>query len=108
MPYDPHLADRMRAALRDQHDIQEKKMIGGLCWMLHGNMLCGAGAGYCLFRVGDEGEETALGRPGATRMEMAGKPMPGFVRVSADHAEGEELRQWIETAARFVETLPPK
>jgi hypothetical protein len=108
MPYDPHLADRMRGALRDRPGMQEKKMFGGFCWMLNGNMLCGVEVGRYMFRVGRELEETALGRPGAAPMDITGKPMRGFVWVSGDCADGESLREWIDLAARYVETLPPK
>ena len=108
MPYDPQLADRMRVALRDRPGIQEKKMFGGICWMQNGNMICGVGAGGYLFRVGEEQKEAALRRPGAAPMEMKGRPMRGFVSVGGDHAEGEALREWIDLAACFVETLPPK
>ncbi len=108
MPYDPHLADRMRGALQDRPCIQEKKMFGGYCWMLNGNMLCGVEVGRYMFRVGREQEAMALGRPGATPMDITGKPMRGFVWVRGDHADGESLREWIDLAAAFVETLPRK
>lgn len=109
MPYDPQLADRMRAALRRSAEgVVEKKMFGGFCWMLHGNMLCGVEVGRFMFRVGKEQEEAALRRPGAAPMDITGKPMRGFVWVSADHADGEALDEWIELAARYVAALPPK
>lgn len=108
MPYDPALADRMRGALRDRPGIQEKKMFGGYCWMLNGNMICGVEVGRYMFRVGKEQEEVALTRPGTAPMDITGKPMRGFVWVRGEHADGESLHEWIDLAARYVETLPAK
>ena len=88
--------------------IVEKKMFGGYCWMLHGNMLCGVEVGRFMFRVGKDQEAEALSRPGASPMDITGKPMKGFVWVDAREAEGPRLDAWIELAARFVGALPPK
>lgn len=52
MPHDPHLAERIRAALKRRHGVTEKRMFGGYCWMLRGNMLCGVEVGRYMFRVG--------------------------------------------------------
>lgn len=108
MPYDPALADRMRLALADRPGIVEKKMFGGYCWMLNGNMLCGVEVGRFMFRVGKERESEALKRAGATPMDITGKPMPGFLWVDAAHANGTALLRWIDFAAAFVGALPPK
>ena len=108
MPYDPELADRMRAALAGRAGIQEKKMFGGYCWMLNGNMLCGVEVGRYMFRVGKELEESALKRPGTAPMDITGKPMKGFVWVNGEAAEGERLMEWIAFAERYVAALPPK
>ena len=108
MPYDLHLADRMRAALQAHKDIVEKKMFGGYCWMLSGNMLCGVEVGRYMFRVGKDLEAEALSRPGAKPMDITGKPMRGFVWVSAHATEGADLARWIQLAERYVGALPPK
>jgi hypothetical protein len=108
MPFDPALADRMRHALADVPGAQEKKMFGGYCWMLNGNMLCGVEVGRFMFRVGKDREAEALGRPGASPMDITGKPMPGFVWVDAAHAEGDALRRWIDFAGVYVGSLPRK
>jgi hypothetical protein len=73
MPYDPHLAERMRAALHSRQGIVEKKMFGGCCWMLNGNMLCGVEVGRYMFRVGKELEREASARPGARPMDITGQ-----------------------------------
>ena len=108
MPYDPHLLEDMRGALAGKKGIVEKKMFGGYCWMLHGNMICGVEVGRFMFRVGADQESHALTWPGARPMDITGKPMRGFVWVNADDALETGLKQWIELAARFVGSLPPK
>lgn len=108
MPHDPHLAERMRTALQGRPGITEKKMFGGYCWMLHGNMLCGVEVGRFMFRVGKAFEAEALARPGAEPMDITGRPMSGFVWVQEDCAKGPALRAWIDFATRYVGTLPRK
>ena len=108
MPHDPHLAERMRFALARRKSIEERKMFGGFCWMLNGNMLCGVEVGRYMFRVGKDLEAEALARPGATPMDITGRPMQGFVWVRATRIEGKTLESWIELAAQYVSTLPRK
>lgn len=105
---DPHLAARMRRALGSRKGVTEQKMFGGFCRMLRGNMPGGVEVGRFMFRVGKKREAEALGRPGASSMDITGKPMRGFVWVRADEAEGRALHSWIDLASRFVATLPPK
>ena len=108
MPYDPQLAAQMRSALQPSEGIVEKKMFGGFCWMLNGNMLCGVEVGRFMFRVGPALEAEALARPGATPMDTTGKPMRGFVWVDARQARGADLDRWIELAAKYVGAMAPK
>ena len=108
MPFDPHLADLMRGALKTRAGIVEKKMFGGYCWMLRGNMLCGVEVGRFMFRVGKDLEAEALVRAGAKPMDMKGKPMRGFVWVDADAAVDAGLDRWLDLAAHYVGSLPPK
>jgi len=108
MPHDPQLADEMRKALSRRKNIVEKKMFGGYCWMLNGNMLCGVEVGRYMFRVGKALEAEALAKPGARPMDITGKPMAGFVWVDASQACAAGLRTWIDFAAQYVRTLPAK
>ena len=108
MPHDPKLAEAMRRALLKRANIVEKKMFGGYCWMLNGNMLCGVEVGRYMFRVGKDQEALALSRPGASPMDITGRPMRGFVWVRADDAEGRQLAGWIKLAEEYVGSLPPK
>ncbi len=108
MPYDPHLAQRMRTALQSRQGVVEKKMFGGYCWMLNGNMLCGVEVGRYMFRIGKDLEAEALSRPGTRPMDITGRPMRGFVWVSAEAADGADLERWIALAERYVGALAPK
>ena len=108
MPHDPALADQMRAALERRTGITEKKMFGGYCWMLNGNMLCGVEVGRFMFRVGKVLEAEALARPGASPMDITGRPMKGFVWVRAEEANGTVLEDWIDLAVRYVGSMPAK
>ena len=98
----------MRGALRRRAGVTEKKMFGGYCWMLNGNMLCGVEVGRFMFRVGKTLEADALARPGASPMDITGRPMKGFVWVRAVEAEGRALKAWIDLAARYVGAMPAK
>ncbi|MCB1493144.1 MAG: TfoX/Sxy family protein [Rhodobiaceae bacterium] len=108
MAIDEGLAEEMRAVLAARGDIDEKKMFGGLAWMERGNMLCGTRDDDYLFRVGKDGQAAALKLPGAKLMEMGGRTMAGFVWVDGGNATEYGLDRWVDLAAAFVDTLPPK
>lgn len=108
MPYDPELAERMHNAVGRRAGVVRKKMFGGYCWMLNGNMLCGVEVGRYMFRVGKDQEREALARPGAKPMDITGKPMAGFVWVDSSELTGRQLRAWIALAERYVGRLPQK
>jgi hypothetical protein len=108
MAVDEHLAERVRAVLGRRRDLAEKRMFGGLCFLLNGNMLCCAEARRMLFRVGKDQHAAALKRPGARPMEMNGRRMEGFVFVDPAGYEGRGLKSWIEFAESYVGTLEPK
>lgn len=106
-------AARLRAALAGLPGISEKRMFGGLCFLLDGNMLVGLHGeklgGGAMFRVGREGEAGALALPGTRVMEMAGRRMAGYVDLDAAGLEAPEtLRRLLSAAIAFVGTLPPK
>lgn len=108
MPYDRDLAENMRAALAGMAGAGERAMFGGICWMLDGNMLSGVEVGRYMFRVGKAGEAEALARPGAEIVAFNGRRMGGIVWVDARECPAAALPDWIDLAARFVRTLPPK
>ncbi|WIJ26686.1 TfoX/Sxy family protein [Devosia sp. RR2S18] len=104
------LSDRIRDMLPAQRVLTERRMFGGRAFMLNGNMVVAAMSdGGMLVRVGKEAYAVALNRPGAERIEMGDRIMTGFVQVPGDVIEEEEaLRDWLDLALAFVETLPAK
>jgi len=104
------LAERIRAAMPAGLHTIEKKMFGGIAFMLDGNMLvCPTREGALIVRVGKHGMAAALEKPGASIMEMGGRAMSGFVVLSGDALEDDAvLAGWLAMAHAFVRTLPPK
>jgi TfoX/Sxy family transcriptional regulator of competence genes len=109
MPYSKSLAARIRHALTQRKGIIEKKMFGGVAFLLHGNMLVGVWNDSLIVRLGPEQGQKALAKPNVTEFEVAGRPMKGWVMVEPDGIESDDqLGDWIERAAEFVGTLPAK
>ena len=108
MAADENLAGRMRAVLTGTGELREVRMFGGLCFMLNGNMVVGTSKRGLLVRVGKDRHADALARPGAKPMEMAGRPMEGYVFVDPAPPDERALRDWLELAVTFVKTLPAK
>ena len=99
------LAERVRKALRGKRAISEKKMMGGICFLLGEHMLCGTAKPGFLFRVGPAQQERALARRGATPMRLANRTFRGFVWVDPDQCDARALRGWIALAERYGKTL---
>lgn len=109
MPYDEDLAARARVALSSHDNVTERKMFGGLCLMLNGNMCVGVERDRLMARVGPDGYEDALSQPGATQMDFTGRPLKGFVYVSAEAiSDDHALAAWVDRCARFAGSLPAK
>jgi TfoX/Sxy family transcriptional regulator of competence genes len=106
--YDERLADRVRTILAAESALSERKMFGGLAFMLDGNMCCGIVADRLMLRLGADLAQSALERPHVHPMDFTGRPMTGMVYVSAEGIRGKALRPWVERAVGFVRTLPPK
>jgi hypothetical protein len=109
MAYDTEAADGIRALLADQPFV-EKKMMGGLVFMVAGHMcVVASGRGDLLVRVGAKVQQRALGEPDVKPMTMAGRTMTGFVRVAPKgYRTAAGLRKWVKRGLDFVATLPPK
>src|SRR4029450_7817303 len=109
MPYDVHAADGIRALLSDQ-PFTEKKMMGGVVFMVNGNMcVTASGRGGILVRVGPEAQARVLKESHVKPVTMAGRSMGGFVRVMPDgYRTAASLRKWVKRGVKFVESLPPK
>jgi TfoX/Sxy family transcriptional regulator of competence genes len=109
MAYDPGVAQRLREALQERQDIREKKMFGGLAFLLGGNMCCGVVGHELMVRVGPEAYEEALNHPHARKMDFTGQPLRGFVYVAAEGIEDdEELEGWVQRGVDFAASLPAK
>ncbi|MEL6207857.1 MAG: TfoX/Sxy family protein [Pseudomonadota bacterium] len=109
MPFDPGMADQMREDLGELDGLTERKMFGGLCFQLHGHMVCGVHKGGAMFRVGKNAEAEALAVPGAAPLSFTGRKMGGMVEMDAEGFADDAARQRLTTMARaFAESLPPK
>jgi len=109
MAYDEGLAEIMRTDLEGLGRIEEKRMFGGLCFMLDGHMACGVHKGGAMFRVGKERHATALAIDGASEMAMTGRKMGGMVDVTDEAAADDTRRaQWMALSVENVRSLPPR
>lgn len=109
MAYDEGLGHRIRAELAVQDGISERKMFGGLAFMVNGNMVCGVVGDELMVRVGPEQWDAALALPHARAMDFTGKPMRGMIYVDeAGIAEDADLAVWVGRGLAFATKLPPK
>ncbi|MBN2292255.1 MAG: TfoX/Sxy family protein [Pirellulales bacterium] len=109
MTYSESLAGRVRDVFVGRRWITEKKMFGGVGFMLHGNMCVGIWQTSLIVRLGPEQATIALKEPNVVEFDITGRPMKGWALVEAEGLEtDQQLREWIERAVDFVETLPKK
>jgi len=107
--YDERLAERVRDVLAIRSGLTERKMFGGVAWMLDGNMACGVAGDELLVRVSADDRERALAEPHTRVFDMTGRPMKGFVCVTAAGVADEEaLAAWVDAGADHAASLPPK
>lgn len=109
MAYDEALAARVRANFQIRCDADERKMFGGLCFMVEDHMCCGIVADALMARVGPERYAACLEQPGAREMDFTGRPMKGMVYVRAEAiSKDADLARWLDICRQFVASLPPK
>ena len=109
MPYSESLAARIRDVIAGRHGITEKKMFGGIAFMLYGNMCVGVWKTSMIARLGAEGATVALKEPNIVEFDITGRPMKGWVVIEAEGIDTDkQLRDWVEQAVEFVGTLPRK
>ncbi len=109
MAYDEALAARIRSAFEGQTGVAEKRMFGGVAFMVGGNMACGVTSDELMVRVGPDNYEDALSRPHARPMDFTGRPLRGMVYVSRPGFESDQdLAAWVESGASFARSLPAK
>jgi len=110
MAYDVELADRIREVVQAEPGLTEKRMFGGLAFLVHGHMAVSAsGQGGLLLRVDPAETESLLSEPHVGRFEMRGREMDGWLRVDAEAVDTDEsLRRWVRHGVDYARSLPPK
>jgi TfoX/Sxy family transcriptional regulator of competence genes len=109
MAYNEALEDRINRAISRWKNADAKKMFGGVCHLLNGNMFCGVLKESLILRLGEEGAGEALNQPFVRPFDITGKPMKGWVMVEGKgFGDDKELKAWLNKAKTFVKTLPAK
>lgn len=109
MAFSKSLAYRIRDALACRPGIVEKRMFGGVAFMLNGNLLVGVWKDSLIVRLGPEEGKKALLQPNVRQFDITGRPMKGWVMVEPEGIDGDgQLNGWIDRAEEFVLTLPAK
>lgn len=109
MAFDEKLAARVRAQLGKRRDVTEKKMFGGLAFLLRGNMCVGVHGSEMIVRLAPDETERALKSANTRRFDLTGRPMQGWILVELKGlATDATLGKWVATAVKFAESLPAK
>jgi hypothetical protein len=109
MPYDQQLAEHLRQKLIPIVHADEKKMFGGIAFMVNGNMAVGVSGDELMVRVGKDAHDEAVSLPGARTVDMSARPMRGWVSVAPEgFATDAHLDAWVLRGVTFAEGLPPK
>jgi TfoX/Sxy family transcriptional regulator of competence genes len=107
--YDEALAERVREILAERIDVTERRMFGGLAFMVGGHMACGITGGDLMVRVGKDGYDEAIRQPHTREMDFTGRPSASIVYVDPlGTSDDGALRVWVERATAFTDTLPAK
>jgi hypothetical protein len=107
--HDPDLVERIRAVLARERGVSEKRMFGGVAFLINGNLAVAAsGRGGILLRVDPAQSATLSAEPSAARAVMRGREMDGWLRISTDELADLELDRWINRGAAFARSLSPK
>ena len=109
MPYNETIHSRVRAITGQWPNSAEKKMFGGICYLIHGHMVAGVYKDYLILRLGEEEARAALDKAHVQVFDITGRPMKGWVMVAEPgFADLADLLHWMTLAKQFVEKLPPK
>ena len=109
MPYNEETDKRIGMITAGWKNTGRKKMFGGVCRLLSGNMFCGVYKDYLILRLGEENAGRATAKPFVKPFDITGKPMKGWVMVEEKgFRKDKDLRDWLQMAKGFTRTLPPK
>jgi len=109
MAYDEGLAQRIRSVLKGTPELVEKKMFGGVGFIVNGNMACGVSGDQLIVRMSEAEHADALARPHVHVFDMTGRPMKGWIVIDpAGVEEDKNLEAWVECGLHFAQGLPPK
>ncbi len=109
MAFDDELAGRVRRVLAEEPVVVEKRMFGGLAFMVDGHMACGIVGDQLMIRLGNDGVERALKEPHVRPMDFTGRPLHSMAFVSAEGVRDDAaLAAWVDRTIAFIRTLPPK
>jgi TfoX/Sxy family transcriptional regulator of competence genes len=109
MTLNESIAAKIRAEVNQYSGVVEKKMFGGIGFIVNGNMACGVNGSALIVRVGPEQSQEALSRPHTKLFDMTGRPMAGWIKIEPGGFEAErDLKNWIKEGMEYALTLPPK
>ena len=109
MPYDEGIENRIKKAISRSKNTESKKMFGGICHLLDGNMFCGVYKNFLILRLGEKESQASLSLPFVRPFDITGKPMKGWVMVEKEGFKSQDiLGAWLAKAKEFVHTLPSK
>ncbi|MBI5572374.1 MAG: TfoX/Sxy family protein [Desulfomonile tiedjei] len=108
MAYSESLDERIFQTVSTWENVGRKKMFGGVCYLLNGNMLCGVYKDYLILRLGEKEAAEAKKASFVRDFDITGRPMKGWVMVEEKGFAGAKLDKWLKKARLFVETLPKK
>lgn len=109
MAYKEEIDGRIRKIVSRWKHTENKKMFGGVCHLINGNMFCGVNKDFLILRLGETGAAEAMVRPFVKPFDITGRPMKGWVMVGEEgFMDEEELRSWLKKAKQFASSLPSK
>lgn len=106
MAFDEALADRIRDGFQDVDGVTDKRMFGGITFMIHGNMAVGVMGDDLIVRLGAEAGLAALTEPGIRAFDFTGRPMKNWIVVDGDRLDDEGLARWLRAGLDFASSLP--
>jgi TfoX/Sxy family transcriptional regulator of competence genes len=109
MPYDETVAKRVRNVLKRRKGVTERKMFGGIAFLVNGHMCCGVNEKNIVLRLGKEGAAEAIRERHTREMDFTGTPMASMIYLTpTGYRSEEDLKAWVDRAVQFAKTLPPK